>query len=160
MARFRSSRALLLLLVLVACLSALPLVTHAQTAQDELHAAIMNSLLADPRTANIPPEQLRVLVDALALQAQAQSVTAADILWHPDTFQQASGADQSSAEYFTGCAGGLSALCPFSAAFGFAGSSFDPTIPLGLFASSGLLFIILRRMIKLHETPAAPPPMF
>lgn len=154
MARFRSSRILLLVFCVVALLATLPLVTRAQTTTqpDELHAAILSQLVADPRTANIPPAQLQVLVDALAKQAQAKAVSASDILWHPSTFQEAAPAQQSQAEFF-GCSSSLDALCPFSTAFGFAGDPNDLAIPAGLFLASGLLLLVIRRMLRPHHLP-------
>jgi len=154
MARFRSSRILLLAFCLAAFLSTIPLVTRAQTTTqpDELHAAIMSQLVADPRTANIPPAELKVLVEALVQQAQAQQVSASDILWHPSTFQEAAPAQQSSAEYF-GCSSELSAICPFSTAFGFAGDPNDLAIPAGLFLASGLLLLVISRILRPQHVP-------
>lgn len=141
--------------------AALPLFVHAQAqTQDDLHAAIMTELLRDPRTANIPPDQLQALVDALAVQAQAQDVSAQDIRWHPQDVTGLASQDQA-APYPDDCASGFSSLCSISDAYGFSDES--PTIPLVLLATSGLLILLIVRMIRHHTalpaivpTPPAP----
>ena len=138
----------------------LPLIVSAQAAQqDDLHAAIWSSLLADPRTAHILPAEMQQLVDALAAQAQAQHLTAADILWRPTSQQPA----PSVAETAQGaqCAAGFSGfLCKINQSFGF--GSNDLIIPGFLFASSGLLAVVIRRMrinakARMAAQAAAPP---
>lgn len=134
---------------LAVALLVLPLAVFAEVQpQDEMHATIMAQLLQDPRTANIPPEQLQQLIDALARQADVQKVTIGDLQWqpHPSTI---SGAADVGMKADTSCASGFSALCVLSEGFGFAGS--DPTIPLYFLVTSGLLILILARLRRHHE---------
>lgn len=147
----RTVQALLVsLLVLCACAAVLPILVHADTPQDDLHAAIMAELLRDPRVADIPPAQLATLVDALAVQAQVQSVTAADILWHPQDFSNASVASQVVAEYFVQCDTAFAAFCPFNQAFGFAGT--PSNLPAWLFVLSAVLYLLIPRVQReLHK---------
>lgn len=134
--------------------AALPLFVYAQAqSQDDLHAAIMAELLRDPRTANIPPAQLQVLVDALAQKAQVQNVSASDIRWHPQSTTGLVSQDQSMGFYPSGCADGFSSLCSISDAYGFSDES--PTIPLALLVSSGLLILLIVRMIRHHQAMPA-----
>lgn len=149
------------LIALVASLFLLlsPLVSSAQTQPaDELHATIMAQLLRDPRTANIPPEQLKLLVDALASQAQSQEVTVTDLRWQPPASTIGGELSQDETSIGADCAGGFSALCVMSEGFGFVGP--DITIPLFFLVISGLLILILARMKRyfhmIHPSAAAP----
>jgi outer membrane murein-binding lipoprotein Lpp len=63
-------------ILLAVCVAALPLFAHAQ--QDDLRATIMAQVLQDPRSAEIPPAQLEVLVDALSQKAQAENLEPAE----------------------------------------------------------------------------------
>lgn len=140
-------------LMIIVC-AAFPLFAHAQVQpQEDLHAAIMSELLRDPRTANIPPAQLFALVNALAQKAQEQNIAASDIRWHAQTFSGMN-ADQAVPIDFGDCAGGFSSLCTFTSAFGFVGN--DPTIPLYLLVTSGLLILLIVRMIRHHRTVPVP----
>ncbi len=116
----------------------------AQT-QDALHTAIMNSLLSDPRTAQIPPAQLQQLVDTLAQQAQAQKVTAQEIAWHPQLVDAAAPAPTTTPSM---CPAGFETFCAWSEDFGFIGA--DITIPIALFVITGVFFLVIRRM-HLHH---------
>ena len=129
------------------CLFMCAPIALAQSApQDEMHATIWAALLSDPRTANIPPAQMQALVNALADQAQVQGISAQEIKWRPavgETF----GSNELPVE--ESCSAAFSALCPFSAAFGFVGT--DPTTPAVLFVTAGLLLLLIRRIIKHHR---------
>lgn len=127
---------------------ALPVFVHADT-QADVRAAIMTEVLNDPRVADIPPEQLNALIDALAAQAEVQSVTAADILWHPDDYKRASLATQANVGYFTQCEQDFMILCPFNTAFGFAGT--ESNIPAWLLVLSAVLLLLLPRLRAHHE---------
>ena len=120
---------------------ALPMLAGAQAAQDDLHAAIWASLLRDPRTASIPPEEMQALVDQLAVEAQAQHMSAADILAHHEESAAFAATSASEPECDTGIKG---YLCAVNKSFGFGGD--DMLIPALLFGSSGLLALIIRRM--------------
>jgi hypothetical protein len=147
-----SARIVFASLILGTVTALLPIAVFAQTAQDDLHAAILTSLLADPRSAGIPPAQMKSLVDALALQAQAQHMTAADILWRPNVVPSFSNS-QGSADT-TACGGGFSGyLCAINQSFGFGGD--DVLVPAFLFASSGLLVVVIRRMRINHRAQLA-----
>lgn len=125
-----------------------PLVSSAQTtAPAEVRATIMAQLLEDPRTADVPPDQLQQLVDALAAQAEVQGVDTADLTWQPrPTF-----AEPAAEPAVPGgaCDGGFSALCVLTEAFGFVGD--NPTVPLYLLVTSGLLVLLIVRMKRHHH---------
>jgi hypothetical protein len=150
--------------LVVASAFLLPFAAGAQTSspQDDLHAAIWASVLADPRAANIPPAQMTVLVDDLAMQAHAQHMTAADILSRPKEVNTLSASAASGAT--PACGAGFSGyLCAVNQSFGFGGD--DMLVPVLLFGSSGLLLVVIRRMRINHRAQlaslaaaAAPPP--
>ena len=99
---------------------------------DDLHVAIWSSVLSDPRTASIPPDQMQALVDSLAAEAEKQNLSPADILYRPGGAQVA--AVSALPETAESCDSGiLPVFCSFNTAFGFAGS--DPTTPIALLAS-------------------------
>lgn len=154
-----NSRAKLAIQGAIVALAFVPLVTSAQSQPaDEMHATIMAQLMRDPRTANIPPEQLKLLVDALANQAQSQEVTVTDLRWQPAVSTIGAEQTQVSADVGARCVGGFSALCVMSEGFGFVGP--DITIPLFFLVVSGLLILILARMKRyfhmIHPSAAAP----
>ena len=139
--------------------TAFPLLVSAQ--QDDLRMAIQTSVLADPRTASIPPSQLNELVDALAEQAQAHHLSAADILWRPKTAEASTSGPAEGAAVPDCAEGWYSYLCQVNTAFGFAGN--DLTIPILLLITSGLLVLVIQRMIAHHHKRIAaskgtPPP--
>ena len=132
---------------------------NAQIAQDELHAAIWASLLADPRTANIPPEQMQALVDALAVKAVAQNMTAEDIT--KGSTMGSTTATPVAAQHVVCQKGIMGYLCAFNQAFGFAGDTY--IVPLMLLVTSGLLIVVIWEMIihhrrKLMAMKASAPP--
>ncbi len=141
------------LILLAATIFLVPLFVHAQTSsEDDLHVAIWSSLLSDPRTAHIPPSQMQALVDSLANEAQKQNLSPADILYRPER-QQFAAASTVPLPENTCDSSMLPALCAFGTAFGFAGS--DPSTPVALLATSTLLILIIKRMIKMHDEHAA-----
>ncbi len=127
----------------------MPLLTSAQSGTpEEMRATIMAQLLEDPRTADVPPDQLAQLVDALAAQAQEQEVSTADLTWQPrPTTLGAPAADSTS--YDSVCSGGFSALCMMSEALGFIGD--NPTVPLYFLVTSGVLVLLIVRMKRHHH---------
>jgi hypothetical protein len=116
--------------------------------QGELQAAIWTSLLEDPRTANIPPADMQALVDSLAAEAQAQNITAADIL-------QKSSLDGSSVVVPSALCteeGIMGYLCKFNQAIGFSGGSYE--VPLILLVVSGILILVVWEMMRLRKKHA------
>lgn len=119
---------------------------------DDLHVAIWSSLLSDPRTANIPPDEMQRLVDSLAQEAQKQNLTPADILYRPER-QQFAAASALPATDDSCDAAITQVFCSFNSAFGFSGN--DVTTPVSLLATSTLLILLIRRMTKMHNEHAA-----
>lgn len=138
--------------VLATILVMAPVVVSAQVAQDDLRNAIQASVLSDPRAQTIPPEQLKELVDALAVQAQEQNMTASDILWRP---QQTGLVEEVSVKPVeVGCAQGWQGyLCQFNKAFGFVGGNYE--VPLFLLVVSGLLIAVVWELIVHHRKKLA-----
>ena len=131
---------------LAALLLTLPLAASAQTtatsSQDlALRASIQSALLSDPRTDQLPPDQLDILVTALAADAVAHHIKPADISYTPrmaTDFGVATLAnDTQQCPLFP---------CAFGDAYGFNGG--DPSVPALLLASSGALWLIFRRMMR------------
>jgi hypothetical protein len=135
----------------IALLFAFPLVAAAQSAQpsDEMKSAVMTQILRDPRAAQIPPEQLQALVNALAQKAEAQKVPAIDVMWQPATYTGEPVAPQD-ALMPGDCDYGFMSTCSISEALGFAGDD-ALVIPLVLLAGSGLLILLIVRMKKHHH---------
>jgi hypothetical protein len=138
--------------VLALFLFASPYMAHAQTAaQDNLRATIRAEITADPRSQSLSQAQINSMVDALAVQAQKQGVTA-DQLTYRATVPTA----QTSAPAPSQCTGGF--LCSVGAAFGFLGG--DATIPVALFIVCVLfilIFSIMREMGHPHaQLPKRP----
>lgn len=130
-------------ILLAVCVAALPLFAHAQ--QDDLRATIMAQVLQDPRSAEIPPAQLEVLVDALSQKAQAENLEPADIVWQPGVFSEATVTEEAA----PACDSLIPLACVFTEAFGFQGEAI--VIPLYLLVVSGLLILLIRRMKKHHH---------
>ena len=128
-----------------------PLAVYAQAAQDQLHAAIWASLLADPRTANIPPEQMQALVDALAEKAVAQNMTAEDI--SNGSTMGSTAATPVAAQEMECQRGIMGYLCAFNRSFGFSGDNY--IVPLMLLVTSGLLIVVIWEMIIHHRRKLA-----
>lgn len=143
--------------VMVAVIFLLPFIANAQATVDPLRAAIWTSLLSDPRSANIPPAQMQLLVDQLAQKAEAQNMSVQDILWRPAANQEAAAVVAT-----LGCEQGVVGyICSFNQAFGFSGTNY--TVPLALLVTSGLLIVIIWEMIvhrrkKLAIIAASAPP--
>lgn len=118
---------------------------------EDLRAAIQASILSDSRAQMIPPEQLKILVDSLVAQAQAQNLSAADILWRPQVAEAATvGAAQPMTSSSQTCASGWQGyLCQFNIAFGFEGGNYE--VPLFLLITSGLLIAVLWELIAHHR---------
>lgn len=125
----------------------LPFLTHAQIAtSSELQATVRAELLSDPRTSSLSSAQLDAMVSLLTEQAQAQGITAHDIMWRPQTFSN-SGATVAAQQ--ESCAGNFT--CVMDEAFGFIGP--DTLIPFSLgLASMGLIWIIAE-MIHRRKYP-------
>ena len=129
-----------------------PLAVFAADSQADLRAAIQASVLADPRTASIPPSQLTGLVDALVSQAQAQNMSAADILWQP---RRAEAASVNGPAAVPACPNGWEGyLCQLNMVFGFDGGSYDIAIII-LIASAFLIAVIWELIVHHHKKMAA-----
>jgi len=127
-----------------------PVVALAQSSQDDLHNTIQNSVLADPRAANIPPDQLQGLVDALVAEAQAQHMTSADILYRPQQAAAGSTFTGGQTQESTACATGLQGyLCQFNRVFGFEGNNYE--IPIFLLVTTAFLIAVIWELIVHHR---------
>jgi uncharacterized membrane protein len=122
-------------------LAMIPAAVSAQTSTDELRSVIQNSVISDPRTANIPPAQLQGLVDALVEQANAQHMTAADIIWRPQQAYAATVSAQATTQASVCMTGIQGYLCNFNQIFGFEGNNYEIPILL-LFTSAFLIAVI------------------
>jgi hypothetical protein len=131
-----------------------PVLVRAQAGSDDLRNTIQSSVLSDPRVANIPPDQLQSLIDALVAQAQAQHMTSADILFRPQqaavgsTF--AGGQAQQNAACMTGWQG---YLCQFNQVFGFEGGNYE--IPIFLLVTTAFLIAVIWELIIHHRKKMA-----
>ena len=128
-----------------------PTLVLAQTSQDDLRNAIQASVMSDPRVSDIPPAQLTGLIDALVSQAQAQKMTAADILWQPRTAEAADSVTNASGSVCP--SGWWGYVCQVNRTFGFEGSSWD--IPIILLVVSGLLIVVIWEIIAHHRKAKA-----
>lgn len=147
--------------VITLVLCALPVGVSAQATStpddSELRASIQSALLSDPRTDQLPPEQLNSLITALAADAVAHNIQPTDISYTPrmasDFGEVTPANDTQSCPIFP---------CAFGNAYGFNGG--DPSVPILLLASSSALWFIFRRMMRPQHiahflgtaTPAAP----
>ena len=128
----------------------------AQETDEALRASIQSALMSDPATDALPPEELEKLVSALAAEASKTGVEPSDITYVPRP-----PADLQSA----GAGGDLPAdcdvWCVFAHAYGLDGV--DPTTPILLLISSGLLVMIFRRAMRPqhieHFTGVKPKPV-
>lgn len=135
------------LTVASALLSLLVLAPGIALAQDvELREAIQASVMSDPRVSEIPPEQLKILIDALVAEAKAQNMTAADILWQPQRAAVASAVDSPPPMCEEGWRG---YLCELDHIFGFQGGNYE--IPIILIVTSGLLIVVIWEIIAHHR---------
>jgi hypothetical protein len=131
-----------------------PVLVSAQAGSDDLRNTIQSSVLSDPRVANIPPDQLQSLIDALVVQAQAQHMTSADILFRPQqaavgsTF--AGGQVQQNAACMSGWEG---YLCQFNQVFGFEGGNYE--IPIFLLVTTAFLIAVIWELIVHHRKKMA-----
>jgi hypothetical protein len=125
----------------------LPAAAFGQAADVSLRDAIQASVMNDPRVSEIPPAQLTALIDALYAEAQAQSMSASDILWQP---QNAAVGEVFSGTGAAECASGWEGyLCQFEHTFGFAGSNYE--LPIIVLVVSGLLILVLWELIAHHR---------
>jgi hypothetical protein len=127
--------------------------TASSAPNDDLRNAIEASVLADPRVANIPPEQLQGLIVALIAEAQAQHMTAADIMSRPVPQQAAAGSTFDNAQaqqQSTACLLGWQGyLCNFNKVFGFDGN--NHTIPIFLLCVTAFLIAVIWELIIHHR---------
>lgn len=124
----------------------LPIVAFAQ-AQTDLSSTIRAELLSDPRTSTLTQSQLDAMVSVLTDKAQAQGITAQNIVWHPG--MPASAASFASTASANVCEGTADIACMFDTAFGFLGPDTLIAYLLGL-SSMGLIWI-LAEMLHHHK---------
>lgn len=158
------------LLLLVAF--ALPLVTSAQAANEDLRATIRAAILSDPRTAQMSEAEVESMVEALSAEAETQGVTSDDIVWRPAEPVQ----EPVPQEEATTCGSMPTFFCTLNEALGLDGSDIAIPIVLGITAAL-LLFVIGSILLHRHGhhpiagqigttasapaapvVPAAPPP--
>lgn len=142
------------LTVLFTLAALVPALAAAQNSSDDLRNTIQASVIADPRVANIPPAQLQGLIDALVVEANAQHMSSADILWKPQ--QQAAAATFSPGSQTPGvvCASGWQGyLCQFNQIFGFEGSNYE--IPIFILITSAFLLAVIWELIVHHRKKMA-----
>jgi hypothetical protein len=137
----------------------MPAMLFAQSSAEELRAAIQMSMMDDPRVQEIPPEQLKGLIDQLVAEAQAAHMSSSDILWQP----QKAAAASAMSEQRTACPAGWEGyLCKFEEVFGFTGSSYE--IPILILVTAGILLVVIWELIAHHRKKmaekASKPPQF
>ena len=123
---------------------------HAQqdSTDTQLQANIRSALIADPRSAGLPPEQLNAMVQALSNQAESQGLSASDIAWKPGA--QAPGLDRSATVATPNCLYGADGvLCKLTQTYGL--DTGDNTIPLLLGLLSGILIIIIGTLLEIRH---------
>jgi len=138
---------------LVALCVLAPILASAQTSTDDLRLVIQNSVLSDPRVANIPPAQLQGLVDALVAQATAQHMTSEDILWRPQQAAAATFSSNDSSQNAVCVTGWQGYLCNFNQIFGFDGNNYE--IPIFLLVTSAFLIAVIWEIILHHRKKMA-----
>ena len=141
-----------------------PIISLAQTSEEEdLRTAIQASVLADPRVSEIPPSQLKGLIDTLVQEALAQKMAVSDILWQPARAEAATIGSNGAAAESAACAEGFAGyLCQFNKVFGFEGDNYE--IPIILLVVTGLLAAVTweirahhrKQLAKMAKKPAAP----
>lgn len=146
----------------------LPLAVSSQgvESQADLHATIKAAIQADPRATDMTAAQIDAMTDALVVEAQAQGVTAHDILWRPVVPAPpaaAAGASYLNAVPFLNvCGNESSILCRLNNALGLDGTNL--LIPLVLGIASALLLLVLVMLVMHHKHTGvhlnAPPPLF
>lgn len=116
---------------------------YAQTAtEDQLRSTIASEITADPRSQTMTQAQVYSMVNALALQAQSNNVTAQQLTYRP-------AAPGSQATTFTPC---NDITCSLSHAFGLDGSL--PLIPIALLVAAGLMILFYSLMRELGHPHA------
>ena len=120
----------------IAIVALIPLAASAQTAaQDSLRATIKAEITADPHTSTMTEAQINAMVDALAVQAQKQGVTANQLTNRPWTYSAPAATPSISQST---CTAGF--LCAFENAYGLLGGPL--MIPIALFVICALFILI------------------
>ena len=148
--------ALAFTLSMMAIASLLPSVSLAQTAPTEaMHSIILTTLLTDPRTANIPPEKLQQLVNALAEEARVRALSTNDIraMAHASVPGSATLFSPEPVPTPQQRCGIFPSLCPLNDAFGFDGS--DVSLVVWFIFASAIAFVFLLKMRHHHCPPDA-----
>lgn len=117
-------------------------------AQTELRDTIRGALLSDPRTFDMPPQQVEAMVDMLLRAAEERGITPEDITWRP---QQESSFMQTSE-----CGEGF--ICGMTDAFGITGDDYTILIMLG--ASALMLIFLIAAVLEyrhVHREETPPP---
>ncbi len=152
----RASFAVFILMSLGSLFVFSPAVALAQSQDADLRATIMQSLLADPRTANLPPAELSALVDVLVEKTVGMHMSARDIAWRPQQQSSLAPVDNmvkpqgSQCETFTWA-------CTTATAFGFENPN-DVTrySPWLLFLASAFAIFIIAELRKHHGFEEVP----
>lgn len=136
-----------------------------ESANADLQATIRASIQADPRAAGMTETQLDQLAASLAQEAQAQGVSAEDILWRPTTVPpEGAGEQLKGVPFMLSCGNENGMLCRINNALGFDGTNL--LIPLALGIGAALLLLVLAILFMHHKhvepkLPAGtPPPLF
>ena len=112
--------------------------------QTELRATIREAILADPRAGELSGEELKRTVELLASEADAEGVTAEDIVWRPEErmFNEGGASENT-------CGRIPVVLCILNEALGFSGG--NVLMPLLLLLCSLALMFVLSAMIRMHH---------
>lgn len=153
-------------LTLLSLLFIVPFIAHAQTeTQADLQATIRASIQADPRAAGLTDAQLDELAARLTQEAQAQGVSAADILWRPTTVPPPEAAAAlGGVPFVLNCGNENGVLCRINNALGLDGTNLLIPAALGIGAALLLLVLVILFMHHKHVEPhlpkGTPPPLF
>jgi hypothetical protein len=135
------------LLVATLCALLMPLALYAE--ESALSASIRAEIQKDPRSAQMTEAELDALVVLLAQGAQEGGVTQEDIAWRAERAERADVAFVASSQEPVVCDGFPQFFCTVQTAFGFDGSNY--IIPVGLLATSGLLWFLLYELRHHHR---------
>jgi hypothetical protein len=131
----------------------------------DLQATIRASIKTDPRAAGLTEAQLDQLAARLTQEAQAQGVSAADILWRPTTVPpEGAGERLGGVPFVLNCGNENGVLCRINNALGLDGTNLLIPLVLGIAAALLLLVLAILFMHHKHVEPqllkGTPPPLF
>lgn len=108
-------------------------------------------------------EQIDRMADSLAVEAQAQGVSAADILWRPTVAAPEGEATRlAGVPFMLECGDASSVLCQINHALGLDGTNLMIPLALGIGAALFLVVLVMLIMHHKHEKVmmSPPPPLF